>query len=67
MGSKSGSFLQKTLVWSYDRGTIPYDVLCVLILAFIFFTPRSCFQRRAAAAPVPPPAASAAPAPGAAP
>ena len=40
--------LHKVLVWSYDRGTIPYDVICVLILAFIFLTPRSCFERRAA-------------------
>jgi hypothetical protein len=30
-------------VWSYERGTLPYDILCGLILAFVFFVPRSCF------------------------
>ncbi len=31
------------LIWTYERGTLPYDILCGLILAFIFFVPRSCF------------------------
>ena len=35
--------LRKTLIWSYERGTLQYDIICGLILAFIFFTPRSCF------------------------
>ena len=30
-------------VWSYERGTLPYDILCALILAFVFFVPPSCF------------------------
>ena len=30
-------------VWSYERGTLQYDIICALILAFIFFVPRSCF------------------------
>jgi hypothetical protein len=30
-------------VWSYGRGTLQYDIICALILAFIFFVPRSCF------------------------
>ena len=25
--------------WSYDRGSVPYDVMVTLILAFIFITP----------------------------
>jgi hypothetical protein len=25
--------------WSYDRGSVPYDVMVTLILAFIFVTP----------------------------
>ena len=29
--------------WNFQRGTIPYDILCGLILAFIFFVPRACF------------------------
>jgi hypothetical protein len=38
--------LKKILFWSYDRGTWQYDLMCVLILAFIFFTPNSLFQAR---------------------
>ncbi len=30
-------------VWSYERGTLPYDILCALILAFVFSVPPSCF------------------------
>ncbi len=37
-------FLQKLFFWSYGRTTWQYDVLCVLILAFIFLTPRSWFE-----------------------
>jgi len=33
------------LVWSYERGTLQYDIICGLILAFIFFVPRSCFLK----------------------
>jgi hypothetical protein len=33
------------LIWSYPRGSIQYDIMCVLILAFIFLIPRSCFVR----------------------
>jgi hypothetical protein len=33
-------------VWSYARGTLQYDIICALILAFIFLVPRSCFVSR---------------------
>lgn len=36
--------LKKTLFWSYERGSWQYDVMCVLILAFIFFAPNNLFQ-----------------------
>jgi hypothetical protein len=36
--------LKKILFWSYDRGTWQYDLMCVLILAFIFLTPNSFFR-----------------------
>jgi hypothetical protein len=42
--------LRKTLIWSYERGTLQYDIICGLILAFIFFTPRSCFVKSKATA-----------------
>jgi hypothetical protein len=34
------------LVWTYGRGTLQYDIICALILAFIFFVPRSCFHAK---------------------
>ncbi|HEU4391064.1 MAG TPA: hypothetical protein VFV34_24875 [Blastocatellia bacterium] len=36
--------LKRVLFWSYERGTWQYDVMCVLILAFIFAGPNSLFQ-----------------------
>lgn len=38
------STLKKILFWSYERGSWQYDVMCVLILAFIFFGPNSLFH-----------------------
>jgi hypothetical protein len=32
------------MLWSYSRKTWQYDVLCALILAFIFLTPGSWFD-----------------------
>ncbi len=46
MGKKGNAF-RNAFVWTYSRGTIPYDIICVLILLFIFLTPRSCFIKRA--------------------
>ncbi|MBN2339429.1 MAG: hypothetical protein JXP48_12915 [Acidobacteria bacterium] len=39
---------RKIFVWSYGRGTIQYDIICILILAFIFLVPRGCFVRNSA-------------------
>lgn len=36
--------LKAILFWGYARNTWQYDVLCVLILAFIFLTPKSWFE-----------------------
>lgn len=35
--------LKRIILWSYGRTTWQYDVLCVLILAFIFLTPKTWF------------------------
>ena len=35
--------LKSVFLWSYGRTTWQYDVLCVLILAFIFLTPKTWF------------------------
>lgn len=48
MGKVAGVF-RAILVWSYERGTFQYDIICGLILAFIFLTPRGCFLRKATA------------------
>jgi hypothetical protein len=37
--------IHNIFVWSYARGTLQYDIICALILAFVFFVPRSCFVR----------------------
>ncbi|HXG68341.1 MAG TPA: hypothetical protein VNO70_24820 [Blastocatellia bacterium] len=36
--------LKKVLFWSYERGSWQYDIMCVLILAFIFLGPNSFFH-----------------------
>lgn len=35
-----GSTLKGYLWWTHERGSVPYDVMVTLILAFIFLTPR---------------------------
>ncbi|MES2392234.1 MAG: hypothetical protein V4555_11375 [Acidobacteriota bacterium] len=34
------SFLSSWIFWKYERGSVQYDVMVTLILAFIFVTPR---------------------------
>jgi hypothetical protein len=36
--------IKRIVFWSYGRTTWQYDVLCVLILAFVFLTPKSWFD-----------------------
>ncbi len=33
----------RILFWSYDRGTLPYDIMCLTILMFIFLIPANFF------------------------
>ena len=44
--TKSSSITQKILIWTYERGSLQYDIICVLILAFIFFIPPTFFNKR---------------------
>lgn len=37
------NIIKKAFLWSYERNTWQWDVLCVLILVFIFLTPKSWF------------------------
>ena len=36
----------KFIQWQHERGTWQYDVFCLLIVAFIFLTPKSWFEKR---------------------
>jgi hypothetical protein len=36
----------RTIFWSYDRGSWPYDALVVAIVIFVLATPRSWFHDR---------------------
>jgi len=38
--------MKKFLLWSFERGSRPYDAICLIILAFIFLTPASFFNDR---------------------
>ncbi|RPI26345.1 MAG: hypothetical protein EHM61_12040 [Acidobacteria bacterium] len=35
----------RVIFWTYARGTWQYDLLCALILVFIFLTPRDFFSK----------------------
>ena len=37
-------FLRKLFFWNYARNTWQWDVLCAVILVFIFLTPKSWFE-----------------------
>jgi len=54
MAGNGGTF-RNILIWTYERGTLQYDIICALILVFIFFVPQSCFiSKRAGEARVVP-------------
>ncbi len=36
----------RSVLWSYERGSWQYDLICAFILAFIFLTPASWFHDR---------------------
>jgi len=38
--------LVRSVFWSYERGSWQYDIICVVILAFLFLLPRSWFRDR---------------------
>ncbi len=46
VGSKARLVIRKAIFWSYERGSWQYDVICVMILAFIFLTPTNWFHDR---------------------
>jgi hypothetical protein len=46
--------LRNTLIWSYERGSLPYDLMVIAILLFVFLSPRGWFRDQPRAAPEPP-------------
>ncbi len=36
----------RTIFWSFERGTVPYDVAVALIVIFVLLSPRSWFHDR---------------------
>lgn len=39
-------FIKKIVLWEYNRTTTIYLLFCLLIVAFIFLTPKSWFDKR---------------------
>lgn len=37
--------MKNFILWNYERGTWQYDVFCLLIIAFIFLTPKTWFEK----------------------
>ncbi|MCU1288959.1 MAG: hypothetical protein JWN60_1188 [Acidobacteria bacterium] len=40
------SLIKDIVLWKYERASWQWDVLCILILVFIFFTPKIWFDKR---------------------
>ena len=38
--------IARTLFWDYDRGTVPYDLMVLAVVLFVFLTPRAWFNDR---------------------
>lgn len=38
--------MKNFIQWNYGRGTWQYDIFCLLIVAFIFLTPKEWFDKR---------------------
>ena len=43
--AKTKLVIHRAFFWSYERGSWQYDLIVAAILAFIFLTPRSWYQR----------------------
>lgn len=38
--------IKNFVLWTHQRGTWQYDAFCLLIIAFIFLTPKTWFEKR---------------------
>ena len=41
---KFWQLVMRVIFWSYQRGSLPYDVMVIAILAFVLLTPRSWYH-----------------------
>jgi hypothetical protein len=46
-----GGLLKRIFFWNYERGTVPYDIVVLAIVAFVFLTPRNWFHDQAETRP----------------
>lgn len=37
--------IKRVVLWRYERGSWQYDLLCLMIIAFIFLTPNEWFRK----------------------
>jgi len=40
------NLIKNFIQWRHERGTWQYDVFCLLIIAFIFLTPKAWFDKK---------------------
>jgi hypothetical protein len=43
--------IKRIVLWDFERASWQWDVLCFLIMCFIFLTPRSCFEGKTPSVP----------------
>jgi hypothetical protein len=36
--------IKRHLLWTFERGSLQWDIMCLLILAFVFLLPRDTFE-----------------------
>lgn len=46
--------MRRIIWWDFERASWQWDVLCLLIMAFIFLTPKSWFEKADQSATQPP-------------
>lgn len=37
--------MKRWILWDFERGSRQYDIFCLLIIAFIFLTPKAWFEK----------------------